>query len=306
MLTPILERQTDFLLPIYAGQRPAPFVSDLVLNPALQTLFGVELESPTPGEVAMAGGVAAYFADRDVWETDVARDGVDIWMAVEALTAGARVAQIPLGPKWHSTPSSLALQEAKFLQEVGTFFRQVYLHRRRWKQPSAPWKAPVLAGSIPPPPDAPPDGSVDALETWKQARVTADRKTRRQWEQIVPRSHLRRIEAILEEPSPQPGLFPAELWARVTYDCMIVYNKGEGDPDKVALALHPLFLARRATLLAEVGADEERYRAAIGAQATAFLANRDYFVRRWEQYISPEQAAIWRELGLLPEEDERE
>lgn len=287
LLRPVLARQVDFLLPAYAEQHPVPFVSDVIVRPVTAALFRAELSPPTPGELAMTGGVAAYFADRDVWGTDVARRGVDIWMTVEALGGGARVAQLPLGPKWHGRPRSAALQEARFLQEVGTLFRLAYLQRRAWQRPVALKPVPLLpAEPIPPPPVEAPTGRwPEAGAIWAQAQTSARRRWRQQWQEILLPAHLEAVEHILAAPQPRPGSFSPGLWARVVYDFITVYNHGEGDPDKVVLALYPLFLARQAILIAETLTQDE-YQTAIQEQVRAFVENFGYFVRRWEWHVS--------------------
>ncbi|MCZ7569586.1 MAG: glycosyltransferase family 2 protein [Ardenticatenaceae bacterium] len=304
LLAPILARQADVLLPAYVYQQPIPFVSDVLVRPVIAGLFGIELSVPTPGEIAMAGSIAAYFADRDVWETDVARNGVDIWMIVEALAGDARVARIPLELKRHRSPRSDDLREAKFLQEVGTLFRLVYLQRRIWQQAISLQPVPLL----PPEPmrspavEAYPREWPSAAAIWEQARALFRPLVHHQWEQALLPPHLDAVEQILASSHPRPGVFSDGLWARVVYDFITAYNKGEGDPDKVVLALYPLFLVRQATLIAEASTQTE-YEAAIHKQAHAFVEKLSYFVQRWERYISPEQVALWRELGLLDSSD---
>lgn len=300
LLRPMVLRQADLLLPVYADQNPIPFIDDLLISPVIAALFGVELARCTPGEVAMAGDLAAYFAERDVWETDVARNGVDIWMTVEALVGGARVVQVALEPKWHQSPEAGTLQEAKFLQEVGTLFRLAYLQRRIWQQPVSLRPVPLLPSEFLPrlPTDISKRDCPCPTALWELARAAARPRLRTQWEQALLPAHFAAVERILAAPEPRPGIFSARLWARVIYDCITAYNKGEGDPDKVVLGLYPLFLARQATVIAEA-MTPRGYGAVIQEQARALADNLSYFARRWECYISPEQAALRRELGLL-------
>jgi hypothetical protein len=69
-------------------------------------------------------------------------------------------------------------------------------------------------------------------------------------------------------------------------DFAVVYNRGEGDPDKVALALLPLYYARKATLLRELeGKPWTAVEDAIVAQAVAFEREKTYLVNRWESYL---------------------
>ncbi len=45
--------------------------------------------------------MAKFYLTKDVWETDVARFGIDIWMTTTAIANGFRVTQSFLGAKIH-------------------------------------------------------------------------------------------------------------------------------------------------------------------------------------------------------------
>ncbi len=86
--------------------------------------------------------------------------------------------------------------------------------------------------------------------------------------------------------------FPPDAWARIVMDFAVVYNRGEGDPDKVALSLLPLYYARKATLLQELeGQPWTAVEDAITRQADEFLVNKPYLFQRWMDYM-PWQSAI--------------
>jgi hypothetical protein len=95
--------------------------------------------------------------------------------------------------------------------------------------------------------------------------------------------------AVLEMLS-KPGKdvrFPDDLWARVVYDFTVVYNKGEGDPDKVAQALLPLFYIRTMSHMSETEGMRSREREPfVQEQVRAFVRQRSYLWDRWVTYVS--------------------
>lgn len=301
LLTPILSREAEMVLPLYPIVRPPLPSADLIVFPLLTTLFNLPIRHPTGGEVALAGGVATFFAERDVWETDVARAGVDVWMPVQVALGGGRLVQVPLGPKIHHTPASLTLAEAKFLQEVGTLFRMGHLHERVWREQETPPRGvPLLPGDPLPPRHTP--NFPDALGVWRMGKRAIKTRLAEQWESVLAPAQQAAVAALLHLPDEQIGM-AERLWARVVYDFLVVYNLGEGDPDKVVLALYPLLLLRHAALLAEAARHSEPALAReqlIQRQAAIFQEEFDYLLQRWARYISPEQADIWRELGISP------
>lgn len=301
LLTPILRHEAEMVLPLYPTVRPPLPSADLIAFPLLATLFNLPIRQPTGGEVAMLGGVASFFAERDVWETDVARAGVDLWMPVQVALGGGRLVQVQLGPKLHHTPTSLTLAEAKFLQEVGTLFRMGHLHERAWRERAMPPRGvPILPGE--PLPPRLPATFPDALGAWRQGKRAIKARLTEQWQSVLAPAQQRAVEALLHLPDEQIALAD-QLWARVVYDFLVVYNLGEGDPDKVVLALYPLLLLRHAALLAEAARHPEPALAReqlIQRQAVVFQEEFDYLLQRWTRYVSPEQADLWRELGISP------
>jgi hypothetical protein len=49
--------------------------------------------------------MAQYYLTKDVWESDVARFGIDIWMTTTAIANGFKVTQSFLGAKIHDARS---------------------------------------------------------------------------------------------------------------------------------------------------------------------------------------------------------
>jgi hypothetical protein len=69
-------------------------------------------------------------------------------------------------------------------------------------------------------------------------------------------------------------------------DFAVVYNRGEGDPDKVALSLLPVYYARKATLLEQLeGQPWTAVEEAIHTQGDAFVRTKEYLIDRWVSYV---------------------
>lgn len=302
LLEPVLNRQLDMVLPRYSLVHPAHSSSDLLLYPLISAMYRLPLRQPTAGEIALAGGVAAYFIERDVWETDVARNGIDIWMTLEVALEEGRIGEVHVGPKWHRNQDSASLAEAKFLQEVGTLFRSAYLHEAAWRGES-PVKPTLWTLGLPLLTPTRPDPLPLPLQAWRHGKRAIKERARQQWAEIMQPAQLQEVEAILAQPEDQLT-FDEALWTQLVYDFMVVYNLGEGDPDKVVTSLYPLFLLRHSALLAEMAQSEHPEQAREGAiqrQQQHFITALPYLRARWEGYVSPEQLALWRKIGLLPD-----
>lgn len=284
LVEPVLRKEAVLLLPYYGGTTPTALMNDVIAYPLVQGLYGAEVRYPITGEMAMAGGVAAYFADRDVWETDVARDAVDSWMALQVLADGGQVAQVALSAKVHREHELLKGVDVKFIQEAGILFRNGLLQERIWHDGERP-PLPLLRVSEP--------AFVEHRELpsaehyWQAGTQAIGYEVERQWMQILhPRTlevlrevlHLRTFTAI-----------DARLWAYIFYDFLVLYNLGEGDPDKVLHALYPLYLLRCGTMMAEAEGSSTKWEQGVLAQGLLFRQQFDYLVRRWDSYIPPEE-----------------
>jgi hypothetical protein len=303
LVEPVLANEADMVLPLYQLIRPLMLSAELICHPLLSAMFNISVRNPTAGEIAMAGGVASYFAERDVWETDVARDGVDVWMAAEVALEAGRVAQAHIGPKIHRSHDSVTIAEAKFLQEIGTLFRMGHLHEAAWQARKAEHSTPPTLGTPATYKVQSREGLPDPVALWEGGRRAFKGPLSKEWRSIVAPQHLAALEALEAAPDDRPS-FDERLWARLVYDFLIVYNLGEGDPDKVVTALYPLFLMRSGALIAEIQEEAEpeaALQALVRRQVARFHEERDYLARQWAGYISPEQMEIWRERGDFPD-----
>jgi glucosylglycerate synthase len=279
LLGPVLADQADFVSPVYTRDRHEVTINDMIAYPLTRALYGFDLRQPLGGEVAMSPRAWQTFIGRDVWETDVARFGIHIWMVTLAVNANWRLHQAPLGTKTHDYKDPTVGFEPKFMQIVGTLFRLMTIYRRVW---------PEVVGARPVP-------------TWGDVRhldpepIPTTRQTL--WDGFLRgmKRYRRNIRTILGEEQRtllktlavggRPP-FPDEAWAQIVMDFAVVYNRGEGDPDKVALSLLPIYYARKASLLRDLeGQPWTAVEEAIHRQADAFVAMKEYLVERWVSYL---------------------
>jgi len=279
LIGPIMADAADFVSPYYVRDRHEVTINDMIAYPLTRALYSFDVRQPLGGEAAMSQRAYQTFIGRDVWETDVARFGIHIWMITLAINAGWRLHQASLGTKSHDYKDPTVGFEPKFMQIVGTLFRLMTIYRRVW---------PEVTGSRPVP-------------LWGELgyRVPEPVPTTRQtlWDGFSKgmKRYRRNIKTIL---SPEQQTLLEELlsgnrppvthqdWARMVMDFSVVYNRGEGDPDKVALSLLPVYYARKATLLEQLeGQPWSAVEDAIHAQGDAFVATKDYLIQRWVSYV---------------------
>ncbi len=280
---PIFASEYLLVLPWYSRPLPDGAVTDILAYPLTRMLYGVEVRQPMGGEFALAAELAARLSAKDVWETDIARHGFDIWLTTIAINEGVKLCQVHLGTKLDDSREMLLTLDPTFVQAVGTLFRMMDIYRRRWPQMGAPRPAPFYGNAYD---EEIPRKGVPPITTASlaDAFVAGVRRYSRIWKTVLLPSNRAVIKQLLER-SGGAYHFPANLWARVVFDFAVVYNKGEGDPDKVVASLLPLYYARSATLMKETGSKSDAVEKAITAQAETFIAEKPYLLRRWETYV---------------------
>jgi hypothetical protein len=285
LIGPIVDGRADFVTPLYTRDRHEVTINDLIAFPLTRALYGCDLRQPLGGEVAMSPRAYKSLLGRDVWETDVARFGIHIWMTTLAINAGWRLYQAPLGTKTHDYKDPTVGFEPKFLQIVGTLFRMMTIYRRIWPAVQTVVPVPMWGELTQLAPEPVPTTRQTLWEGFKKGV----KRYRRNINAILSPEDRELLKELLAAERP---VFPLEAWARIVMDYAVVYNRGEGDPDKVALALLPLYYARKASLLTELeGKPWTAVEEAILAQAEAFMDCKGHLVDRWETYL-PWQSAV--------------
>jgi hypothetical protein len=288
---PILDGQIDLIMPRYHWSLPTGGLGDLFFYPLTRALWGRSLRQPGAGDCALSPGLAEAVAGHDVWETEVASAGFEVWLSSVALTDDPnpqtrnrwRIGQVDLGEKSYQPRMIPSHFRKLFRQAVGTLLRQVDLRRAVWQsmpsiQPIPTFPGPPTTSPAEPIPIPDVTHLVDALMVgWAEHRAL--------WKQILTPTNLAKIESLAVQPA-EHFTFPPDLWARVVYDFAVVYNKGEWDPDRMVDSLLPLYQGRLASLWHDVaGLTSVGREGTVAAQAVEFEAARDYLLGRWETYL---------------------
>lgn len=282
LLGPVLSGEKEIALAWYQRNAYDRALSANLVYPVMRVLLGGDVREPLAGEVAISGRLAVDLLAKDVWETDVARFGINAWLATLVATEDLRACQVDVGYRGESGGEPGALADLRFVHTVGTLFRHVAIHRRRWQQevPVTPvefWGARSTEREI-----VCRDCLPLLLDTFRQATVECDEL----WRQALSQDTLAEVVALASQPDAEFD-FPIPLWTRVVYEFALSYNKGEGDPDKVGEAMLPLFYGRAAAYMRALrGASGAAVEACTDEIVRSFASARPAFVRQWNGYAS--------------------
>ncbi|MFN8485273.1 MAG: glycosyltransferase [Anaerolineae bacterium] len=277
---PVIDGMADYVTPYYSRHSHEVTINDNLAYPLTRALYGLDVRQPLGGEVALSAPIMASFLNHDVWETDVARFGIHVWMTTLAINEGWKLGQAPLGTKTHDFRDPTVGFEPKFLQVVSTLFRLISIYRRKWPSISHTMPIPVYGDFVRMEPEP-----VPAMrQAIREAIRKGTRRFRPSWEVVLQEDSLTEVLEVLNAEG--NVVFPADLWSRIVYDFAVLYNKGEGDPDKVVMALLPLYYARKVSMIQEVdGFNYAQIEDHIRRQAEIFLGLKPYLIQRWNNFM---------------------
>lgn len=276
---PVVHDGYGYVTPFYVRHKYDGTITNNIAYPLTRALYGVDVRQPIGGDFGFSGELAATFAAQDVWDTDVARFGIDIWMTTTAINSGARVAQTYLGPKIHDAKDPAAHLGPMFRQVVGTLFGLMKRYVNRWQAVQTVQPAPVLGEPV----EGEPEPVPVTLSAMIDKFQSAFREHASLWQRVM---HPANFDAVAElaRLSHAAFGFPAELWVRVVYDFAVAYNHGidGATPEEIVEAMTGLYYGRTAGLVKTMqDMTTAEAEGVIRGQARTFERLKPYLLERW-------------------------
>jgi hypothetical protein len=278
LIRPVLEEQYDYVAPYYLRHKYDGTITNSIVYPLTRALYGQRIRQPIGGDFGFSGRLADHYLDKHVWESEVAKFGIDIWMTTEAIASGARVCQSFLGAKIHNPKDPAADLSAMLVQVLGAVFALMEEHAGIWS---------VLRGSNPVKLFGfqyevgvePVNVNVDRMiASFRQGLTDLGAI----WDQMLSSETMKQLRS-LGTASPQEFRIQDDLWAHVVYDAAVAYHERVMPRDHLLKAFTPLYLGRTATFVLETQAltsaeAEDR----IEALCQTFEKHKTYLVARWK------------------------
>src|SRR5438105_4912431 len=187
LISPVRDGRADYVTPLYARHKFDGTITNNVAYPLTRALYGLRLRQPIGGEFGFSAELARSFLEgaalggADVWDTDVARFGIDIYMTTTALVGRKRIAQAFLGAKIHDPKDPGADLAPMFTQVVSTLFRLAAANPQAWKDVRGSMPVEIVGSIDPVEPEAV-NASVEILQFKYAAGRVEHEKT---WAEIL-------------------------------------------------------------------------------------------------------------------------
>ena len=237
LLRPILDREFDYVTPYYKRHKYDGTITNSIVYPITRALYGRRVRQPIGGEFGISGRLAARFLAHNVWSTDVARYGIDIWMTTTAIAENFRVCQSYLGAKIHDPKDPGSDLSAMLVQVVGSVFNLMETHPNVWRNvlgslPTPLFGFPFEVGLEPVP------INLGRLFASFQQGV---RDLMPVYETFTQQPQIKELQSCATSP-PDKFVLPDELWVSLVYSFALGYHRRVMSRDHLMKALTPLYL----------------------------------------------------------------
>jgi len=275
---PVLEDRADYVAPLYLRHKYDGTITNNLAYPMTRALYGARVRQPIGGDFGLSRALVTRLLSKPVWESDVARFGIDVWMTTTALCEGFRVVQANLGPKVHDARDPAATLGPMFQQVVGTLFSLLAVYPWRWRQVRGSQPVPEVGEPV--------EGEPEPVSITIPALVERFREGLRShgslWARVLAPDVREQVERAAEG-GPARWLTD-RWWARVVYDFAVAFHRDDLDPDAVVASLVPVYFGRVAAFAEETRAlDSRQAERVVERQAEVFEQEKPRLVDAWER-----------------------
>jgi hypothetical protein len=279
LIGPVLDHGYDYVAPYYLRHKYDGTITNSIVYPLTRALYGQRIRQPIGGDFGFSGSLAQYYADKHVWESEVARFGIDIWMTTEAIASGARVCQSFLGAKIHDPKDPAADLSGMLVQVVGAVFALMEEHQSVWRDLAGSNQVSLFGFQYGVGVE-PVHVNVDRMvANFRQGLVDLESI----WMQMLTPETMDGLQALKDCPL-QAFTIPDDLWTHVIYDAAVASQRQVLPKEHLLKAMTSLYLGRTASFVLETQAltsveAEDR----IEALCRSFERYKPYLIQRWQE-----------------------
>jgi hypothetical protein len=279
LVDPVLTKGYQFVAPVYLRHKYDGTITNNIVYNLTRALYGKRIRQPIGGDFALSRDVAKFYIEQEVWDTDVARYGIDIWMTTNAVTQGFRICQSNLGVKIHDAKDPGQHLGPMFRQVIWTLFSLMELFENYWKgiHGSEPVETFGFEGYSEPEPV-----KVD-LEGMVQHFKIGCQQFSPLWKEIFSKEGFDEIQKTAKLSADQFA-FSTDSWVRILYELAATFHTWSVNRYKLVELVTPLYYARVASFVRQTREmSSQDVETLVEEQAVRFEKQKDYLVQVWNQ-----------------------
>lgn len=279
---PVLTHGHDFAAPMYSRYKYDATITNNIAYNLTRALFGKRIRQPIGGDFGLSARMIRYFygCDPDIWMSDIARFGVDIWMTLSALLQDVSICQAYLGTKIHDAKDPVENLGPMFRQVVHPIFQLMEDSAEKWRD---------IRGSQPIPsygniePQEPQEFAVD-LSGMIQNYQEGFKNFSPLWKTIINADSYATLKKLSKNHTDENFKLSTQDWARIVYDFAATFHHWSRNRGKLVEIMRPLYYARVASFINETGEmTTEQAEIVIDKQAEIFEDLKPYLLGIWNE-----------------------
>lgn len=278
LIKPVLEQGYDYVSPLYHRHKYDGTITNSIVYPITRALYGKRVRQPIGGDFGFSGRLANFYLTKDVWETDVAKYGIDIWMTTTAIANNFKVCQSFLGAKIHDPKDPGADLSSMLFQVVSAAFDLMETYPDVWKG---------VKGS-----EAVPTYGFEYAVGLEPVSVNLDRMIERFrlgvrelsgiWKDFLA-GDITYFLVKAEKVSNEDFRIPEEIWTDIIYCFAVAYHKKNINREHLLKSLTPLYIGRTASFVKETwDSDALEVEDKIEQLCEIYEAKKPFLIDNWQ------------------------
>jgi glycosyltransferase involved in cell wall biosynthesis len=279
LLEPILEKDYQFVCPVYSRYKYDGTITNNIVYNLTRALYGLGIRQPIGGEFAFVGDLAAYYIEQDVWDTDVARYGIDIWMTTNAITNNLKICQSNLGVKIHDAKDPAESLGPMFRQVVHTLFVLMEQHEAEWKAVRGSRTIPMFGLQEFREPEPMPIDLSHLVTEYK----TGFHQFKSLYRDIFCPECFEELRKCASEAKTK-FIMPVTTWVQVLYETAATFHHWTHNRTQLVNLVTPLYLGRVASFVNQTkDMSSSQAEEVVEEQAQIFEDHKDYLIEVWDE-----------------------
>ncbi len=279
MVDAIIDDTYDFIAPYYRRYKYDGTITNNIVYNLTRALYGYRVRQPIGGDFAFSLPLIKQYIAQNVWETDVGRFGIDIWLTTMAMVNKVRIAQANLGVKIHDVKDPAESLGPMFRQVVSTLLDMMNQNADIWQKVKDSVPVPIIGPELH---IEPQPFSINVKKLVEDFRIGYDNYNEL-WRKIVTPENFKIIEGLIEKKE-DDFFFPVEIWAKILYDLSAAYHHWKNNRQLLVSLMTPLYYARIASFVNRTrNMSSKEAEAIVEEQAQIFEEMKPYLVERWKE-----------------------
>ncbi len=279
LIGPVLEEGYDYACPLYSRHKYDGTITNSIVYPLVRSLYGRRVRQPIGGDFGFSGRLATHYLEHPVWDGDVARFGIDIWMTTTALVGDFKVCQSYLGAKIHDAKDPGAHLSTMLAQVSSALFAQIESHADRCFPIEGSEAVPEFGFRY--------EVGLEPVAVDVSRMVHAFDQGVRDFDPIYAQfvdDATRAALGRLAGQSPATFDMPVDLWVRTVHSFVLAHHQRRMNPEHLLRSLTPLYLGRTASWVNQAASfDSAQVEAELDALCVRFETFKPQFVAAWRE-----------------------